>query len=101
MADIFHISVVTDCEKGDKTCLAATLERKGETLQIIEAFIDHDGPGLSRDGMNAFRTLCLSETILRKALGLPLESDEVVHLKAQIERLQQQVAELATGEPES
>jgi hypothetical protein len=100
MPDTYHLTVTTGPQEGRKLCLSAIIV-EGAPVRLIDAKIDTSDGVLTSDGTNAFRCLCLAESMIRHALGLPLESDEVVHLKAQVERLQQQVAELATGDSES
>lgn len=70
-------------------------------MRVIDAKIDTAEGQITTHGTNAFRCLCLAESMIRHALGLPLESDEVLHLKAQVEHFQQQIAELASAEPET
>ena len=100
MPDTYYLTVATGPVQARKLCLSATIT-EGAPMCIIDAKIDTSEGVLTSDGTNAFRCLCLAESMIRHALGLPLESDEMVHLKAQIERLQQQVAELASAEGES
>lgn len=100
MPDTYFLTVSTGPIDARKLCLSAIIT-EGAPMRVIDAKIDQNEGDLTSDGTNGFRCLCLAESVIRHALGLPLESDEVLHLKAQIERLQQQVAELATGEPES
>lgn len=99
MSDNYYLTVATGPADARKLCLSAIIT-EGAPMQLIDANIDTSEGVLTSDGHNAFRCLCLAETMIRHALGLPLESDEVVHLKAQIGRLQQQVAELASAQPE-
>lgn len=100
MPDTYHLTVTTGPQERRKLCLSAIIV-EGAPMRLIDAEIDTSEGVLTSDGTNAFRCLCLAESMIRHALGLPLESDEIVHLKAQIERLQQQIAELASAEPET
>jgi len=99
MTDHYHLAVATGPANARKLCLSAIIA-EGAPMQLIDAKIDTSEGVLTSNGTNAFRCLCLAESMIRHALGLPLESDEVLHLKAQVERLQQQVAELASAQPE-
>ena len=100
MPDTYYLTVATGPVQARKLCLSAIIT-EGAPMCIIDAKIDTSDGVLTSDGANAFRCLCLAESMIRHALDLPLESDEVLHLKAQIERLQQQVAELVGAEDES
>lgn len=100
MSDRYHLTVTVGNENDCKLCLSALITQT-TPMQVIHAKIDTADGELTTDGHNAFRCLCLAETMIRHALGIPLESDEVLHLKAQVQRLQQQVAELASAQPES
>jgi hypothetical protein len=61
----------------------------GETREIVSAVVDVDeAGGLSREGAAAFRCMVMAEGVMRVAMGLPEEPDEVRVLRARVAELE-------------
>lgn len=70
-----------------------TAEFCGDTQKVLSARVDQENDGtLSKEGANAFRCLALADHVMRHALKLPEEPEELHVLRARVAELERALA---------
>lgn len=101
----YHLTIThADDAETQAVLLEAELQHRNGVLCLASSSIDMatdstpDRPRLSSQGANAFRCLCLAEALIRHALQLPPEPDDMQRLRREVETLRRQLEMKEAGE---